>query len=111
MAPAGRQAFPLSQRPTGSLAFALEQVTPVGSALPLPPQQSRSLRQISPVGRQPLGGSQIVTPGLYGAQDRLQQSPPHAGIPASAAATPPSAVTLAPHTWPATVQPVAPGAD
>jgi hypothetical protein len=55
-APAGRQALPLSQRPTGSPGFALLQVTPVEPAPLPPPQQSKSVLQISPVGRQPLGG-------------------------------------------------------
>jgi hypothetical protein len=56
-APAGRHALPLSQRPTGSLGFALLQFpTPVVPLSPPKPQQSESVLQISPVGRQPLGG-------------------------------------------------------
>ena len=56
-APAGRHELPLSQRPTGSLGFALLQVpTPVIPWMPPNPQQSESVLQISPVGRQPLGG-------------------------------------------------------
>ena len=63
IAPFGRQALPLLQRPTGSDAFAFEQTT-----LPLPPgmfaepQQSLSVWHVSPVGRQPLGGWQTATP-------------------------------------------------
>src|SRR5258708_7124471 len=84
MAPAGRHALPLSQRPTGSLALALLQLpTPVLPWMPPKPQQSASPRQISPVGRQPLGGWQMRTPFLYGAQARLQQAPPQDGMPAS----------------------------
>src|SRR5689334_5366304 len=45
----------------------------------------------------------------YGAQARLQQSPPHAGTPASTEMGPPSLVALAPQAWPATVHCVAPG--
>src|SRR5262249_34192630 len=57
MAPAGLHAFPLSQRPTGSLAFDLLQLpTPVWPWIPPNPQQSESVRHSSPVGRQPLGG-------------------------------------------------------
>jgi len=110
MAPAGRQAFPLSQRPTGSLALALLQLpTPVEPCTPPKPQQSESPRQISPVGRQPLGGWQMKTPVLYGAHARLQQLPPHAGRP-DAFRIPPSPAAPAPQTSPATVQPVVPGA-
>ena len=53
-----------------------------------------------------------MTPvGPYGAHERLQHSPPHAGTPASFKTTPPS-MTLAPapHTSPAPRQPVVPGA-
>jgi hypothetical protein len=57
MAPAGRHALPLSHRPTGSLGFALLQLpVPVWFWMPPKPQQSASVPQISPVGRQPLGG-------------------------------------------------------
>jgi hypothetical protein len=66
-APLGRHALPLSQRPKVSVALALLHVT-----LPFPtvgpmgrffdPQQSSSERQISPVGRQPLGGWHTATP-------------------------------------------------
>jgi hypothetical protein len=56
-APAGRQALPLSHRPTRSVGLPLLQLpTPVTPFSPLNPQQSESPRQISPVGRQPLGG-------------------------------------------------------
>lgn len=44
----------------------------------MPPQQSPSALQISPVARHPDSGWQIETPvGAYGAHSRLQQSPPH----------------------------------
>src|SRR5689334_10677152 len=110
MAPAGRQALPLSQRPTGSFAFALLQLpTPVEPLTPPKPQQSASVRHTSPVGRQPLGGWQIKTPARKGAHARLQHSPPHAGTPPSFLTTPPSPVAPAPHTWPATAQPGTPG--
>jgi hypothetical protein len=80
--------------------------------MPGEPQQSASVRQISPVGRQPLGGWHTKTPvGPYGAQERLQHSPPQAGIPASFKTTPPSPVAPAPQTWPAIKQPVVPGAS
>jgi len=96
IAPAGRQAFPLSQRPTGSVALALLQLpTPVVPCTPPKPQQSESPRQISPVGRHPLGGWQIKMPVLYGAHARLQQEPPHVGRPD---AIPPSPVVPAPQT-------------
>jgi hypothetical protein len=62
MAPAGRQELPLSQRPTGSLGFSLLQVTPVPVGRGSPPQQSLSIWQSSPVGRQPLGGWQMKRP-------------------------------------------------
>ena len=56
-APAGRQALPLSQRPTRSVGFVLLQLpTPVVPLIPPNPQQSASVPQISPVGRQPVGG-------------------------------------------------------
>ena len=65
IAPAGRHAVPLSQRPAEASGVPLAQVT-----LPLPPpllfaepQQSSSIEQISPVGLQPLGGWQISTLG------------------------------------------------
>jgi len=61
-APAGRQAFPLSQRPTGSPAPLLHFTEPLPPGNPAEPQQSESLTQISPVGRQPLGGWQTNTP-------------------------------------------------
>jgi hypothetical protein len=110
IAPAGRHAMPLSQRPTGSLAFALLQLpVPVWPLMPSKPQQSASERQTSPVGRQPLGGWQTSTPPRYGAQARLQQSPPHAGTPASFLATPPSAAAPAPQTSPAKEHPGTPG--
>jgi len=56
-APAGRHELPLSHRPTRSVGLPLLQLpTPVTPFSPLNPQQSESPRQISPVGRQPLGG-------------------------------------------------------
>jgi hypothetical protein len=110
MAPAGLQAIPLSQRPTGSLAFDLLQwPVPVWPLMPSKPQQSESPAHTSPVGRQPLGGWQTSTPSLNGAHARLQQSPPQAGTPASFLTTPPSAAAPAPQTSPANAQPGTPG--
>ena len=109
MAPAGRHAWPLSQRPTGSFVLALLHTTPDEFGVPTPPQQSASVRQSSPVGWQPLGGWQMKSAPLYGAQARLQQSPPHAGTPASIDVMPPSVVAAAPQASPAAVQPVVPG--
>jgi hypothetical protein len=104
MAPAGRHAFPLSQRPTGSLGLPLLQFpTPVEPWMPPKPQQSESVLQISPVGRQPLGGWQTMRPERCGAHARLQHSPPHDGTPPG----PPSAT--APQATPATVHPGTPG--
>src|SRR5262249_10653836 len=112
MAPAGLHALPLSQRPTGSVATPFEQLpTPVSPCTPPKPQQSESVRHTSPVGRQPLGGWHTKTPALKGAHARLQQSPPHVGMPASLNVTPPASVEApTPHTSPATAQPVVPGA-
>jgi hypothetical protein len=63
IAPAGRQALPLSQRPTASLGFDLLQLpVPVWFWMPPKPQQSASVRQTSPVGRHPLGGWQMNRP-------------------------------------------------
>ena len=57
------------------------------------PQQSPSAVQTSPTTWQPLAGWQTSTPvGPYGAQRRLQQEPPHEGIPASGGSTPPQTV-------------------
>ena len=106
MAPAGRQALPLSQRPTGSLALALLQFpTPVLPWMPPKPQQSESVVQSSPVGLQPLGGWPMSRPERCGAHARLQHSPPHDGTPPSL--TPPSAP--APQAAPATAHPGTPG--
>lgn len=55
-APAGRQALPLSQRPTGCPAPLLHLTEPLPPGIPAEPQQSASDTQTSPVGRQPLGG-------------------------------------------------------
>jgi hypothetical protein len=61
--------------------------------------------QISPVGRQPVGGWQMKTPVVaYGRQDLLQHSPPHFG-------RSPSPVVGFGQTLPAGVQPPAPGAS
>lgn len=62
IAPAGRQAFPLSHRPVLAPALLLHVPTPVTFCTPPKPQQSLPSRQVSPVGRQPLGGWQTVTP-------------------------------------------------
>jgi hypothetical protein len=61
-APALRQALPLSQRPTGAPSALLQRTEPLPPTIPGDPQQSASTRQISPVGRHPLGGWQISTP-------------------------------------------------
>jgi hypothetical protein len=61
-APAGRQAFPLSQRPTASPAPLLHFTEPLPPGTPGPPQQSVSVMQTSPVGWQPLGGWHTRTP-------------------------------------------------
>jgi len=61
MAPEPRHALPLSQRPTGA-PFSMTQVTDPLPGRPGPLQQSVSVVQTSPVGRQPLGGWQIITP-------------------------------------------------
>ncbi len=61
-APAGRQALPLSQRPTGSPALLLHLTEPLPPGIPGEPQQSVSSTQTSPVGRQPLGGWHTNTP-------------------------------------------------
>jgi hypothetical protein len=99
IAPAGRQERPLSQRPTRSVGFDLLHVTsPVIPLKPLPPQQSASVLQISPVGRHPLGGWHICKPELLGAHARLQHEPPHSGMPPSV--EPPS-TTPPPHAVPA----------
>jgi len=91
MAPAGRHALPLSHRPTGLLGLALLHSTPAAPGVPTPPQQSAVVLQISPVGRQPLGGWHTRRPDRCGAQARLQHSPPQEGIPPAPASetTPP----------------------
>jgi hypothetical protein len=105
-APAGRQELPLSHRPVGSPEALLHMPEPLPPGTPGAPQQSESATHTSPVGRQPLGGWQTRTPvGPYGAQARLQHSPPHAGTPASVIAAPPL------QTSPAMRQPVVPGAE
>ena len=102
MAPAGRHAWPLSHRPTGSVGFALLHSTPDEFGEPTAPQQSAVVLQISPVGRQPLGGWHMRRPERCGAQARLQHSPPHDGMPLPPSASPPQAT-------PATVHPGTPG--
>jgi hypothetical protein len=59
--PAGVHALPWVQRPIG-LSPTLEQITLVASGRLAEPQQSSSVWQVSPVGRQPLGGWQMSTP-------------------------------------------------
>src|SRR6185437_12267271 len=55
------------------------------------PQQSLSCVQTSPTTWQPLAGWQMRTPvGPYRAQRRLQQAPPHAGMPPSPRTAPPA---------------------
>jgi hypothetical protein len=58
---------------------------------PMPPQQSWSFVQRSPIVWQPVAGWQTSTPvGPHGAQLRLQHPPPHWGTPLSKKTTPPS---------------------
>jgi hypothetical protein len=82
---------------------------------PAEPQQSPSFVHVSPTTWQPLAGRQTSTPvGPYGAQRRLQQSPPQEGTSPSAIAVPPSAVDPAhsiPSTAPQLLVPVASGAQ
>jgi hypothetical protein len=55
-----------------------------------------SLVQMSPTRWHPLAGWQTRTPvGPHGAHERLQQAPPHDGIPPSMMTMPPSAVVPA----------------
>jgi hypothetical protein len=88
MLPGSRHTVPLSQRPNSWVADALEQETAplTGGGEPAEPQQSLSLRQSSPVGEQPDGGSQMKMPPALplGAHTREQHVPPHEGAPASA---------------------------
>lgn len=58
MLPGSRQAMPLSQRPNSCVGEPFAQTTGplTGSGAPDHPQQSLSLRHISPVGEQPDGG-------------------------------------------------------
>lgn len=104
MLPGSRHTVPLSQRPNSCVAEAFEQLTAplTGGGDPVEPQQSLSVRQSSPVGEQPDGGSQMKIPLTLplGAQIREQQVPPHEGAPASAVL----------HTLPFTSHWVAPGA-
>jgi hypothetical protein len=83
MLPGSRQTVPLSQRPNSWVGDDFAQVTAplTGGGAPDQPQQSLSLRHISPVGEQPDGGWQMRKPGAapLGAQTREQQVPPHAG--------------------------------
>jgi hypothetical protein len=79
--PAGLQCCQLAHRPTvapANFAHTTRElscwVVPFGR--PSAPQQSVSSRQISPVGRQPLAGWQIMIPlAPKGAQLRLQHEP------------------------------------
>ena len=111
IAPAGLQAFPLSQRPTvapGAFSQRTSVLLPppdefVEPAEPSAPQQSLSERQSSPVGWHPLGGWQTKTPvAAQGRHEREQQSPPQLGI------APPSPVVADAHTCPAETQPGTP---
>jgi hypothetical protein len=91
--PSGLHPMGLRQTPT-VFGAVMTQVTglpePPGS--PVDPQQSLSLRQMSPTRWHPLAGWQMRTPvAPYGAQRRLQHAPPQAGTPASSTETPPSA--------------------
>jgi hypothetical protein len=106
--PPGLQAWPVSQRPRvapGALlqwTFAAWPAPPsslMEPADPGDPQQSASVAQSSPVGRQPLGGWQMKTPvAAKGRHERLQQSPPQDG------SGPPLYIAPPLQTWPAGVQ-------
>src|SRR5262249_5585103 len=91
--PSGLQPIGFRQTPTangGVMSHVTGLPDPPGS--PSAPQQSVSFVHKSPTTWQPLAGWQTRTPvGPYGAQRRLQQPPPHEGIPASFVTTPPSA--------------------
>jgi hypothetical protein len=86
MLPGSRHAVPLSQRPNSWVSVDFEHWTAplTGAGAPDHPQQSLSLRQISPVGEQPDGGWQMKKPPLapVGAQTREQHAPPQEGAPA-----------------------------
>jgi hypothetical protein len=88
MLPGSRHIVPLSQRPNSCVADALAHETgpSTGGGEPADPQQSLSVRQSSPVGEHPDGGSQMKNPPTLplGAQTREQHVPPHEGAPASA---------------------------
>lgn len=105
MLPGSRHALPLSQRPNSCAGDDFAHVTGpfTGGGAPDHPQQSLSLRQISPVGAQPEGGWQTRKPGAapVGAHTREQHVPPQDGrVP-----------VVVPHTVPLTEHCVAPGAD
>jgi hypothetical protein len=108
--PASRHAVPLSQRPNSCVGLDFAHVTGPfsGGGAPDHPQQSLSLRQISPVGAQPEGGWQIMKPGPapVGAHTREQHPEPQLGTvsPTFAQTVPfteqfvvPGALTVAPH--------------
>jgi hypothetical protein len=82
--PLGLHPIGFRQIPTPLLTL---QVTgpPVGwLGIPADPQQSLSFEHRSPTGWHPLAGWQTRTPvGPNGAHDRLQQGPPHCGMPPS----------------------------
>jgi hypothetical protein len=101
--PFGLQPIGRRHTPTGPPALR-SHVTglPDPPAMPVDPQQSPSLRQVSPTGWHPLAGWQTSTPvGPHGAHARLQQPPPHCGSPLSRYTTPPSDVPP-PHSIPST---------
>jgi hypothetical protein len=84
--PLGLQPTGLRQTPSAAPAGLLHVTLPdPGPGNAAEPQQSASLEQVSPTTWHPLAGWQMRTPvGPYGAQRRLQQDPPQAGIPLAA---------------------------
>jgi hypothetical protein len=81
--PVGSQPMGSEQTPFWQVTGWLEVGNPA-SANAAEPQQSLLVLQVSPTTWQPVAGWQTSTPvGPYGAHERLQQAPPHAGIPPS----------------------------
>jgi hypothetical protein len=88
-APFGSQLRPASeQMPTVAPVLIWQVTNPPfregALGTPMPPQQSLSFVHRSPMVWQPVAGWQTSTPvGPHGAHERLQQLPPHVGIPPS----------------------------
>jgi hypothetical protein len=62
IAPDARHAVPFVQRPTASVGALSQMTSPLlPPGLNAEPQQSASVRQVSPVGRHPVGGWQTST--------------------------------------------------